>query len=283
MTNIDDFESLFRHAEKPRFDFSPIRIGDVLVVTDLDQAATDSFMPEVVAFIDAAGIGSDPQWHRLTGSEYRSVPDLLDHIERTKPDLVVTYRNLHAPLADFPYSLGVYLDVLSQTIGCPILVVPSPHRKAKLPAAPERVLGLTNHLTGDDRLANLAIALTAPGGLLILAHIEDQRTFSRYMAAIEKIPGIDTEFARKTILDQLLTEPREYVESVRQWLEAAGGRLDIEEEIGLGHSVLDYKRIVERRAADLVVLNAKDQEQLAMHGLSHALCVEMRDTPILLL
>ncbi|RMF44149.1 MAG: hypothetical protein D6753_03275 [Planctomycetota bacterium] len=283
MTTIDDFESLFRHAEKPRFRYVPAQVSSVLVVTDLDQAGTDNFMPAVVEFLDAAGISSDPQWHRLTGTQFSSVRDVLDCVERIKPELVITYRNLHAPLADFPFSLGVYLDVLSQTIDCPILVVPSPHRKAELPPAPQRVLALTDHLTGDDRLTNMSVGMTAPGGRLILAHVEDQRTFARYMAAIEKIPGIDTDFARQTILDQLLTEPHEYIESVREQLAAAGVSIDIEEEIVLGRSVVDYKKIAEGRNAHLLILNAKDEDQLAMRGLTHSLCVELRDTPILLL
>ena len=41
--------------------------------------------------------------------------------------------------------------------------------------------------------------------------------------------------------------------------------------------------LIERHQVDLLVLNTKDQHQLAMHGMAYALAVELRQTPLLML
>ena len=45
----------------------------------------------------------------------------------------------------------------------------------------------------------------------------------------------------------------------------------------------DYKRLIDEHRVDLLVMNTKDEDQLAMHGLSYPLTVELRDTPLLLI
>jgi len=51
----------------------------------------------------------------------------------------------------------------------------------------------------------------------------------------------------------------------------------------MGHRLQDYKRLVTEHDVDLLVMNTKDHEQLAMHGVAYPLTVELRDTPLLLL
>ena len=45
----------------------------------------------------------------------------------------------------------------------------------------------------------------------------------------------------------------------------------------------EYKRLIDEHAVDLLVLNTKDEDQLAMHGIAYALAVEMRQIPLLML
>jgi hypothetical protein len=40
---------------------------------------------------------------------------------------------------------------------------------------------------------------------------------------------------------------------------------------------------VDEHHVDLLVLNTKDEDQLAIHGLAYPLAVELRNTPLLLL
>ena len=51
----------------------------------------------------------------------------------------------------------------------------------------------------------------------------------------------------------------------------------------MGHYLNDYRRLLDEHEIDLLVLNTKDDEQLAMHGLAYPLTVELRETPMMLL
>ena len=55
------------------------------------------------------------------------------------------------------------------------------------------------------------------------------------------------------------------------------------EIVKLGHHLSDYARLVEEHEIDLLVLNTKDEDQMAMHGIAYPLAVELRDVPMLML
>lgn len=283
MTNIDQFESIFKKADKPKFEFETVDLDSMMVIADGDEQQTDRFLAQVVDFLDTTLLTKEITWHKLTGNDHRSVNDVVQAIGRVRPDLVCTFRNLHAPATDYPYSLGVYLDVLTQATDVPVLVLPSPHRETAIPDRTGTVMAIADHLTGDNHLVSYAARLTSPNGKLLLTHVEDQMVFDRYMSVIGKIPTIDTDPAIEAIRNQLLAEPHDYIRSCAEVLKAAELPIEIDEVITFGHSLLDYKHIIEEKNVDLMVLNTKQEDQLAMHGLAYPLCVEMRDTPILML
>ena len=283
MTNIDQFESIFKKADKPRFQFEDVDLDEIMVVSDDDHAQTDKFTGQVVDFLDTALLEKEITWHKVSGSEHTSVNDLLEIVNRKKPDLICTYRNLHAPAADFPYSLGVYIDVLSQVAEMPVLVLPSRYCSAETPRSTDNVMAIADHLTGDHHLVSYAARLTSKNGTLFLTHVEDEATFDRYMSVIGKIPSIDTDTAHEAILKQLLQEPHDYIRSAADVLKAAHLPIRVEEIVTLGHNLRDYQRLVEVHDIDLLVVNTKQADQLAMHGVAYPLCVELRDTPILML
>jgi hypothetical protein len=45
----------------------------------------------------------------------------------------------------------------------------------------------------------------------------------------------------------------------------------------------DYRQLIEEGHIDLLVMHAKEEDQMAMHGMAHPLAVELRSIPILLL
>ena len=77
-------------------------------------------------------------------------------------------------------------------------------------------MAITDHLSGDHHLVSFAAQLTEPNGTLWLAHVEDETSFERFIETISKIPTIETETARESILEQLMKEPRDYVASCRE-------------------------------------------------------------------
>ena len=51
----------------------------------------------------------------------------------------------------------------------------------------------------------------------------------------------------------------------------------------MGHHISDCQRLIERHHVDILVLNTKDEDQLAMHGLAYPLAIELRQLPLLML
>ena len=287
MTKIDQFESLFRAASKPVFELEPVQIRDILVVTDLDASQTTTFAQQAKTFLSALDVPEPVNYSHICGDEFDSVQSLLDRLENPRPDLVCTYRNLHAQTADHPFSLGAYVNVLTQATDIPTLLLPSPQVLETADPSPladgtKHVMVATDHLSGDHHLVSMAVRFITDDGELILSHIEDQRSFDRYMKAIEKIPDLDSDVAKQTIAQQLLAEPRDYIESCRSVLEAGGMKNSIQPIVTFGNTMEDYRHLIDERHIDLLVMNSRDDQQLAMHGLAYPLAVELRKTPILL-
>ena len=63
----------------------------------------------------------------------------------------------------------------------------------------------------------------------------------------------------------------------------AGLEITVEELISMGHHLKTYIDIVKEHQVDLLVLNTKDEDQLAMHGLAYPLAVDLRQIPLLML
>jgi len=286
MTNVDQFESVFRAASKPRFHPKAVELERILVVTDLSPSEAQAFGARVEGFLRHATSLDSARFETVAGVEARSTGQLLQLVEDAAPSLVCAYRNLYSDGWQWPHSLGEALDLLTQTTEAPVLVLPHPKAGKEAEHALENVnevVAVTDHLAGDDRLVNWAVAMTQPGGTLTLSHVEDEGTFERFIDVISKIPAIDTEQARTLIGEQLLKEPKDYIESVRTVLERAKTPLTLASDVRLGNHLSDYRAMIRDRDVDLLVLNTRDDEQLAMHGLAYPIAVEIRSIPLLML
>jgi len=286
MTEIDHFESSFKAADKIPYHHQGVSIESVLVVTDLEQAGADELQEQVRQFLSVLETEKPPEWHVLTQSDYSQVGELLEIVERLQPDLICTYRNLHIRATEYPYSLGVYIDVLTQATTVPVLLLPHPANlppSQSVPTGTKTVMAITDHLTGDDDLVGNSVAFTSPNGKLILTHVEDEATLLRYVETISKIPTINTELAEEALRRQLLKEPRDYIHSCQKILAEMDPSLEVETIVTFGYHLVDYKRLIIEHDVSLLVLNTKDDDQLAMHGLAYPLSIELRETPLLLL
>lgn len=284
MTKVDQFESVFKSAAKLAFKRETVRFDKVAVVTDLDAGEAKELTDRVRDFLSV--LGEAPTWMALDGGRSETVDALMGLVEQEKPDLLVTYRNLHNAAWRWPYSLGRRLDVLTQATSCPVMVIPHPRDEARFERSMQHtrvVMAVTDHLAGDSRLVSFAASFTERGGHLFLTHIEDDAIIERYMDAISKIPSIDTDNARVEIIKQLLKEPRDYIDSCRRELGREDPELKVHSVVRTGHRLTEYKGLVEEQAVQLLVMNTKDQDQLAMHGLAFPLAVELREIPLLML
>ena len=285
MTKLDQFESTFRAAAKETYSRTPLRIDRVLVATDLATADAAKLTAAVRKFL-AAVDRDDTVWTPLADDAYDNVQALLEQVEARRPDLIVTYRHLHSNAWHWPHSLGEYLDVLTQATTTPVLILPHPDAGRGLPHSVQDtnvVMAITDHLVGEARLVDTALGFTAAGGTCWLSHVESAAYFERYIDVISKIPMIDTETASETIQTQLLKEPHDYIRSCRAAIEAAGLDITIEEIVVMGRRIEEYRRLIEAHEVDLLIMYAKDEDQLAMHGLAYPLAVELRKIPLLML
>ena len=210
MSKIDQFESAFKSAERTPFTLEKTHFNNCLTVTDLDSEESARVTDQVKSFLQHV-THADSNWQNLIRDDLRSVDHFLKEIEKKQPDLICTYRNLLTPAAEYPYSLGVFLDVMTQATSIPILVIPSPVTNAdfNLREAVHNVMAITDHLTGEHDLVRIAAALTPDDGTLTLTHVEDEKVFKRFIDAIAKIPEIDTDEARDRIMQQLLKDPND--------------------------------------------------------------------------
>jgi hypothetical protein len=286
MTNVDQFESMFRAASREVFQPAQAKIESVLVVTDRDEADAAKFGDKTRQFLKVLSADETIRWRNVDESEFQTVGELLSLVESAAPDMICTYRNLHSTAWKWPYSLGTHVDLLTQHTDIPVMLLPHPEAKRSAVHAIEntdRVMAIADQLTGDDRLVNYAVRFTERGGTLWLTHVECQTTFTRYIDVISKIPTIDTDEARDAVQEQLLKQPRDYIDGCVEVLRNAGSSVRIEQLVVFGHHLSEYKRLIERHEVDLLVLNTKDENQLAMHGMAYALAVELRQIPLLML
>jgi hypothetical protein len=284
MSTVDQFESVFKAAAKAIYEHETHSIGKALVATDLEGAEANFFQQATKKFL--ADATSETNWHLLEKKDFAGAQDLLGQMEEIRPDLTVTYRHLGSDSWRWPHGLGECLDVLTQVTPNPVLVLPHPESKDladTLGETPQSVMAVSGHLSTDQQLVKQAIHFTSGSGKLTLSHVEDESTFERYLEAIGKIPEIDTEVAKESILERLLKDARDYADSVRTAVNEHSLGIEVECVAQLGKHLSDYREMVENGKFDLLVMNAKDEEQMAMHGIAYPLAVELRTVPMLLL
>ena len=283
MTQIDQFESIFRSASRSLFEYKSWDIQSVMTICDGDQQTTRQFEANVKSFLSNAVEIEPIQWSSLAGSDFSTVDQLVKKIEHLAPDMICCHRNLHIPASDHPFSLGVYVDVLTQVAKAPVLLLPDPESEFQWHNETHHVMAITDHLDGDNSIVTAALKLTATDGKLYLTHIEDERAFRRIINVVEKIPEIDSDIALKKIAERLLLDPQNFIDSCQKEIEKQEIPVSVEAIVKLGHSISDYGELVDQLHIDLLVMHTRDDEQLAMHGLAYPLTIEFRQTPLLLI
>lgn len=283
LEHIDEFESMFKRAEREPFLFEEIPIQSVALITDGTQAEAETLKASLVGFLPRLKT-VDP-WHLIVGSEYGNVGELMDDIAERQTDLIVTYRHLQEKSLVPQHSLGVYLDVITQMTRIPVLVLPG---TAAEPVSLEgrtcgRLMVVTDHISGDSRLINYAVTMSDDQDEIWLVHVEDDAVFERYMSVIGRIPEIETDRARALIEAQLLKEAQDFIETCIAELNQKIPRLTFYPSVKRGHHLRQYRDLITAHDVDLLVANTKDEDQLAMHGIAYSLSVEMIDVALLLL
>lgn len=285
MSQVDQFESAFRSAIRPVYEPHDTELHQILTITDLSSEAAERFEKSIQHYLNRLNTtASQPRFSRLDEGSYDSTASLLTQVAALKPNLIVTYRNLNTEDWRYQNSMGSRLDTLIHQTEIPILVLPHPKAQDSeafsLPKN-ERVIVVTDHLTGDHTLIDYAATFVEPDGRLILVHLEDQTTFDRYMDAISKITTIDTEQAQSQIYSQLLKEPHVYISSCRDRLKDSIPSLQVDEIVEFGEGFDQFRDHIRRENANLLVIKGVNHQQPGIHGLADRLINETRYIPVL--
>jgi len=282
MSKIDQFESLFRSAVHSHYTPRSYPIREVLVLTDLPEGEDTSYLSQLEPFFE--GVNAELKLKLVPREQSESIEQLIELIKAQDADLICTYRNLHTPYGPFPYTLGGHIEVLTQVCEAPILLTARPEQLggARM-EPPHRVMALTDHFEEHPHLIDAATAMIKSPGALILSHVEDSATFERYIDAISKIPSIDTELARSELSRQLLGSAEAYIKHTQDAINAVHPHISVIGEVKMGHQIAEHTALVEAHKVDLLVIDTKDEDQLAMHGLSHPLAIELSTLPLLML
>ncbi len=285
MGKIDQFESTFRAAIRDVYQYKKIDFKSILVVTDLDEQDNEQYIQHIRQFSQLLHIADQGTWQTLNKNDFFTTSELLKHVEQIQPDLIFTYRNLHSKAWKYPHSLGEHLDVLIQKTESPVFILPHPqagYAQDYVMKDCDSVMALTDQMANDHKLINYAISFTQDKGTLYLTHIEDIDTFERYIDAISKIPSINTDDARDKLRKELLKQPGTYINTVIERLQQEKINITIKPEVSFGRHLNTFRKCIDAYQIDLLVLNAKDQQQMAMHGLAYPLAIELRQIPLLM-
>ena len=282
---IDEFESIFRSADKPIFHFEPPEVGKILLMSDLSGREAQTFEERLRQFVESGEPGGTIEWESVHGEEPDTRDELLKIVEAHAPDLIVTHRNLHDNINDPHFGLGVYVEVLTQSAGVPVMVVPRLWDEAfeKATEKLEDVMLVTDHLAGNERLINWAVHFVNNSGILFFTDVESQVVFERYMTVISHIPGIETEFAEQEIRRALLEEAEDYIQRCQEMLAKVKPNLQTEAIVTMGYPLSTYRDMLKQYHHEMLVMDSKDEKQIAMRGLVYAMAVEFSDIAMLLI
>ena len=279
---LNAFESLFRSAVKDVFRLDPPPMQRVMILLD-DAAEAAVWRDSVAGFLSCIDSAEHLEWQIETRGAQQASPVLhvIGVVQAAALALIVARRHLLGTQKNLPHTLGSVVDVLTQATTTPILLMPPPG--FQLPASTDRVMVVTDHLSGDDRLVNFGVEFTHKRGTLFLAHLEDSAMLEYFLAAVDKMASIDSDLARQELPDRLLKAPREYIQTVADVLAAAEIEETVQAIVEHGHGVGSYQELMAKHDVDLLIFNTKDDRQDAMHAMAYALAVQIRSRPLLLL
>ncbi|MCB9673932.1 MAG: universal stress protein [Alphaproteobacteria bacterium] len=285
-SRLDAFESLFRSAVKDVFTLQAPRLERVLVLVDTPADEAAALQESVRGFLSCIDSAHALQWEVASAEDWTRGPTppivrAREVVEERRPDLLVTRRHQLGQMGNIPYTLGSVVDVLTQATDVPVLLLPPPD--FALPSSTDRVMVVTDHLSGDDRLVNFGVELTHRRGTLYLAHVEDEGILEYYLDAIDKMQSIDSELARTKLPARLLKTPADYIDNVAAVLARSGVEERVVPLVRLGRGVSAYQQLMAEHDIDLLVVNTKDDRQDAMDSMAYALAVQIRSRPLLLL
>jgi len=111
-----------KESERTLYHYVDVSIRKVAVITDGDQVMATELNNDMKRFLPH--LAEQAEWQYVTGDQYQNVNDLLRIMAESNPDLIVTSRCLDESSLVPQHTLGVYVDVMTQTLSTPVLLLP---------------------------------------------------------------------------------------------------------------------------------------------------------------
>ena len=281
---LDQFESVFKSADMPVLTHDEKHFRQILVVSDQQPDVAGDFWQQLRQswpILDR----DNAEWRSLPVDALQDAGNFVSRVENEKADLIVTHRYLAEAERGQLRGLGSLLGAIMWQTSAPVLILPCDEvgRVIRRESTSGTVVAATDHLTGDNVLVDYGVRFTPLYGRLVLAHIEDDATFERFMNEVERIPQIETDVARRELKDKLLHRPQAYIKSCEEVLRAAGKRCDISSVIRFGHRVRDYHTLIGENGAELLCLHSGDDDVPARRGMAHMIATQFRNLPLFLI
>lgn len=277
MLKLDHFTSVFRAADKDIITIPKCEISKVLLVTDVSHEKSlliwGSWKKLFFGNVDVT---------ILHGEESKDLSLITQKIEASGCDLIVSYRCLHSDNWRYPHAIGSYVEVITQMTATPVLLMPHILEEAQEYSPPESIILISDDLTKEADLLGWACSFRSHSSRCTLVELENLTYLNRLLNTIAKIPQIDTEMAQEKISSQLQKDSQGWLERsqdiLREW-----ERPPSLKRVQIAQSCMtSCIELVEEEKAKLIVLNTKDDDQLAIHGLVYPFMVQFRNIPLLL-
>ncbi len=277
------FQSVVEKTAISTFKPDELKLNNVVVIVDQNVEDAAAYLAELKSYF--AGIIEADAIDVVGPDRYRNEEDILKIVAEKQPDLMCIYRHLCSQSYRLPHGLGEYVNILTQATDIPVLVLPHPKARQAAQAlqSHNRVMVMTDYISGDHALVSWGVKMCSDQADLYLCNIEDQITYKRYMQAITKVDELDTELARDKILKQLLKDAEDYTASCQAALGESHQHIQVHSIVQVGSQLSDYKNLVDEHKIDLLVMNSKDHDNMGMHGLIYPIAVAVRTIPLLLL
>ncbi|MEO1437584.1 MAG: hypothetical protein AAFV80_18745, partial [Bacteroidota bacterium] len=277
LKGLDHFESIFKRAIRHRFEFKAIRLSKMLLLidSDQDQDLKDELKQQIFNTLE-----TDFVLESLVVQDFSDWQALESAILTRKPDLIIAERLLKENDKSFQHSLGVYLEAITQRINIPLLVLPVDQAFQLRPEG--EILVGTGHQYVDDSLIHFAAYFAQGSAKLRIVHVEDIDTFNYYLDAIERIPELHSSIVRETLMEELKNRPIHYFEQVKRALGEANHPTEVEIFSEAGRVIEVYRELITHHPVDLIIFEADDDSQLAMHSVGYSIAIEFQNIPVLL-
>jgi hypothetical protein len=277
MLKMDHFASIFRAADKELLLISEVLLSKVVLVTDVSREESLEIWERWKGILP-----NDVELVLFDQETSRSLSNLVQRIDTLGCDLIITYRCLHSDAWKYPFAIGSHVEVLTQVSSCPVLLMPDPRENMDPFTDASLIMLMSGDLSQEGELVGLACGIRGKEAEIILTQLEDNFAMKRLLSLISKIPQIDTDVAERAIFERIEREAEEWVNRCSDLLSQRENPPKITHMLLHEPTIEDCVQLMRNTKPDMLVINTKDDEQLAIHGLAYPLMVQFRNLPLLL-